>query len=30
MNLTKFLEPMKNSPERFSNLEFWRGLESLN
>lgn len=29
MNLTKFLEPMKNTPERFSNLGFWRGVRKL-
>ena len=29
MNLTKFLEPMKNTPERFSNLAFWRGVKKL-
>ena len=26
MNLTKFLESMKTTPERFSNLAFWRGV----
>ena len=25
MNLLKYVEPMKNLPERFSNLAFWRG-----
>ena len=25
MDLLKYLEPMKNLPERFSNLAFWRG-----
>ena len=29
MNLTKFLERMKNTPERFSNLAFWRGVRKL-
>ena len=26
MDLLKYLAPMKNVPERFSNLEFWRGV----
>ena len=25
MNLLKYVEPMKNLPDRFSNLAFWRG-----
>lgn len=29
MDLLKFLEPMKNLPERFSNLAFWRGVRKL-
>ena len=29
MNLLKYLEPMKNLPERFSNLAFWRGVRKL-
>ena len=29
MDLLKYLEPMKNLPERFSNLEFWRGVRKL-
>lgn len=29
MNLSKYLEPMKNLPERFSNLAFWRGVRKL-
>ena len=29
MNLLKYLAPMKNSPERFSNLAFWRGVRKL-
>ena len=29
MNLSKYLAPMKNTPERFSNLAFWRGVRKL-
>ena len=29
MDLLKYLAPMKNIPERFSNLAFWRGLRKL-
>ena len=29
MDLLKYLEPMKNIPERFSNLAFWRGVRKL-
>ena len=29
MNLSKYLEPMKNLPDRFSNLAFWRGVRQL-
>lgn len=29
MDLLKYLEPMKNAPERFSNLAFWRGVRKL-
>lgn len=29
MDLLKYLEPMKNLPERFSNLAFWRGVRNL-
>lgn len=29
MDLLKYLEPMKNIPERFSNLAFWRGFRKL-
>ena len=29
MDLLKYLKPMKNTPERFSNLAFWRGLRKL-
>lgn len=29
MNLSKYLESMKNLPERFSNLAFWRGVRKL-
>lgn len=29
MDLLKFLEPMKNLPERYSNLAFWRGVRKL-
>lgn len=29
MDLLKYLEPMKNLPERFSNLAFWRGVRKL-
>lgn len=29
MDLLKYLEPMKNIPERFSNLAFWRGIKKL-
>ena len=29
MDLLKYLEPMKNVPERFSNLAFWRGVRKL-
>lgn len=29
MDLLKYLEPMKNLPERFSNLAFWRGVRQL-
>lgn len=29
MDLKKFLEPIKNTPERFSNLAFWRGVRKL-
>lgn len=29
MNLLKYLTPMKNIPERFSNLAFWRGVRKL-
>ena len=29
MNLLKYLEPMKNLPNRFSNLAFWRGVRKL-
>ena len=29
MDLLKYLEPMKNLPERFSNLAFWRGVKNL-
>ena len=29
MNLSKYLAPMKNMPERFSNLAFWRGVRKL-
>lgn len=29
MNLTKYLENMKNLPDRFSNLAFWRGVRKL-
>ena len=29
MDLLKYLKPMKNTPERFSNLEFWRGVRKL-
>ena len=29
MDLLKYLEPMKNLPERFSNLAFWRELRKL-
>lgn len=28
MDLLKYLEPMKNLPERFSNLAFWRGVRN--
>lgn len=30
MDLSKYLESMKNLPERFSNLAFWRGVRNLN
>ena len=30
MDLLKYLTPMKNMPERFSNLAFWRGVRKLN
>ena len=29
MDLLKYLAPMKNMPERFSNLAFWRGVRKL-
>lgn len=29
MDLLKYLEPMKNLPERFSNLAFWHGVRKL-
>lgn len=29
MDLLKYLEPMTNLPERFSNLAFWRGVRNL-
>lgn len=29
MDLLKYLEPMKNLPERFSNFAFWRGVRKL-
>lgn len=29
MNLSKYLESMKNLPDRFSNLAFWRGVREL-
>ena len=29
MDLSKYLEPMKTIPERFSNLAFWRGVRKL-
>lgn len=29
MNLLKYLDPMKNLPDRFSNLAFWRGVRNL-
>ena len=29
MDLLKYLQPMKNVPERFSNLAFWRGVRKL-
>ena len=29
MDLLKYLEPMKNIPDRFSNLAFWRGVRNL-
>ena len=29
MDLLKYLAPMKNTPERFSNLAFWRGVRKL-
>lgn len=29
MDLLKYLVPMKNTPERFSNLAFWRGVRKL-
>ena len=29
MDLLKYLTPMKNMPERFSNLAFWRGVRKL-
>ena len=29
MDLLKYLAPMKNIPERFSNLAFWRGVRKL-
>ena len=29
MDLLKYLKPMKNMPERFSNLAFWRGVRKL-
>lgn len=29
MDLLKYLEPMKNLPERFTNLAFWRGVRKL-
>ena len=29
MDLLKYLEPMKNLPEQFSNLAFWRGVRLL-
>ena len=29
MDLLKYLKPMKNLPERFSNLAFWRGVRKL-
>lgn len=29
MDLLKYLEPMKNLPDRFSNLAFWRGVRKL-
>lgn len=29
MDLLKYLEPMKNIPERFSNLAFWHGVRKL-
>ena len=29
MDLLKYLEPMKNTPDRFSNLAFWRGVRKL-
>jgi hypothetical protein len=29
MDLLKYLEPMKDIPERFSNLAFWRGVRKL-
>ena len=29
MDLSKYLETMKNLPERFSNLAFWRGVRKL-
>ena len=29
MDVLKYLEPMKNLPERFSNLAFWRGVRKL-
>lgn len=29
MDLLKYLEPIKNLPDRFSNLAFWRGVRNL-
>lgn len=29
MDLLKYLKPMKNLPERFSNIAFWRGVRNL-
>ena len=29
MDLLKYVEPMKNLPDRFSNLAFWRGVRKL-